>query len=178
MGSVRTVIIGVSVLASVATATAVTSSAQAASEVGQCKRSDLTIHAQLSTPAGGTNFALLHFKNKLQAHSCTTYGYPGVAVLTAAGKQKYQAVRTPSGYAGGLQSGRKAPHITLKPGQEATAVIEAASRRLGGTTCPSYGSILITAPNTYRSADRALRLFTCKSPDVHPLIAGSTGQQS
>ena len=137
MGSVRKIIIGVSVLASVATATAVTSGAQAAPQVGQCKRSDLTIHAQLSTPAGGTNLALLHFKNKLKAHSCTTYGYPGVAVLTAAGKQKYQAVRTPSGYAGGLQSGRnadrgvpRAPAITRCSSPPRTRTV----RRIGHCT--------------------------------------------
>jgi Protein of unknown function (DUF4232) len=70
--------------------------------------------------------------------SCQTRGYPGVALLNAAGQQVKQAVRS------GLSRG-PAPLITLRPGQVASAGLLANSASC--TSLAKVSGVLVTAPD-------------------------------
>ncbi len=72
------------------------------------------------------------------SESCQTRGYPGVALMNAAGQQVKQAVRSP------LTHG-SAPLITLAPGQVASAGLLANSASC--TSLASVSGVLVTAPD-------------------------------
>jgi hypothetical protein len=120
--------------------------------------------------------------------SCVLEGYPGVALLDQAGRQAAQATRTPTGYLGGLLDNTSTPPIlTVAPGATASALLESTDVPTGNaTSCPSYQSFLVTPPNLRVSvtlrlpshgADALSALPGCSPPQIHPVVAGSTGRQ-
>jgi hypothetical protein len=88
------------------------------------------------------------FTNSSQA-SCTLSGYPGVAGLNVRGVQVVQALRTPSGHLGGLSnSAATVLHVSLAPGQTASATVEGTDNPVGtATSCPYYPNLLVTPPD-------------------------------
>ena len=117
----------------------------------------------------------LLFRNDSGA-PCTMTGYPGVAALTAAGRQAVQAHRTLRGYQGGLPYGVNVPPtVTLAPGQVSYAHVEWVEA--GGTSCPSYPAILVTPPNTTVSTRLNVAgangpgFYLCASLEVHPVTS-------
>lgn len=107
----------------------------------ECSAADLTIaytdNSQIKNGAlAGTSHqdSVVMFTNKSSA-SCQTAGYPGVAVLDAAGRQIKQAVRVAG----------PAPVIVLRPGQVASALISANSASCVKET--TAAGLLVTAPN-------------------------------
>jgi hypothetical protein len=72
------------------------------------------------------------------SESCQTRGYPGVALVNAAGQQVRQAVRS------SLSRG-PAPLITLRPGQVASAGLLANSASC--TSLAKVSGVLVTAPD-------------------------------
>lgn len=118
----------------------------------------------------------LHFRNA-STTACALYGYPGVALLNAAGQEVAQAQRTPVGYAGGLRTGSSNPPTAiLAPGLTATALVEGTDAPRTGpvTSCPVYSGMLVTPPTTTESVRLTLRLrplIGCSPVEVHPVIA-------
>ncbi|MHB1536389.1 MAG: DUF4232 domain-containing protein [Acidimicrobiales bacterium] len=120
--------------------------------------------------------------------SCVLGGYPGVALLDASGHQAVQAMRTPGGYLGGLSSESTTPPVlTVAPGQTVSALLEGTDIPVGAaTSCPSYPAVLVTPPNQHvpillqfaAAPVGFMGAFPgCSTPEIHPVVSGSTGRQ-
>jgi len=139
--------------------------------------------AQLTTTLRNDGAAMGHvgetivFTN-VSTSACTLYGYPGVAGFDAAGTQIMQASRTPSGYLGGLNTPNGPPStVALAPGQAASAIVEGVDNSVGSMPCVQLSGLLVTAPNTTRSVDLPSDSHECDGLVVHPVVAGTSGQQ-
>ena len=139
---------------------------------------------QLSTTLGKQGVGLGHvgqvvvFTN-VGTSGCTLYGYPGVAGLDAAGTQIMQAIRTPSGYLGGLWNAPNGPPpvVALAPGQVASALVEGVDNQVGSMPCVQLSSLLVTAPTTTRSVDLPSDSHECDGLEVHPVVPGTSGAE-
>jgi Protein of unknown function (DUF4232) len=99
---------------------------------------------------------------------CTLTGYPGAAIVDAAGSTVADAVRTPFGILGGYTSGGSAPRVVLYT-SGGTAVIEWTMTSHGGSRCYTNVMLLSTPPGTtatesYRRHPRVCGL------QVHPVV--------
>jgi len=122
---------------------------------------------------------LITFTNTGQL-PCQLTGYPGVAVLDAKGRQVRQAARTPSGYLGGVRDasgmhGGKPLPVVLHAGEVGSALLEGEDVGTDGKGCPTESGLLVTPPNTRKSARIALRVVICGGVQVHPVVAGGSG---
>jgi hypothetical protein len=110
---------------------------------------------------------------------CTLYGYPGIAGLDAAGTQIMQAIRTPSGYLGGLWNAPNSPPpvVALAPGQVASALVEGIDNQVGSMPCVQLSGLLVTAPDTTRSVDLPSGSHECDGLEVHPVVPGTGGTE-
>ena len=89
------------------------------------------------------------------------------------------ARREPRGYFGGLPAGNDTPpRVTLQAGQEATALVEFATRsQPNGGSCPSWSALRVTLPHHSGLTALALRYTACTtSLTVDPLLSGATGR--
>jgi hypothetical protein len=110
------------------------------------------------------------------ATTCTMYGYPGVRV--SSNGQASGADDTPNSYLGGL-SGSTIPTVSLAPGATASAFIEGTDNPEGtAPSCPTYSSLEITPPGDSQTFTLDTSLPGCSTIEVHPVVNGSTGQQS
>jgi hypothetical protein len=133
-----------------------------------CGFSQLAVTAVFGGVGLGHESVLLLFKNT-SAMTCSLYGYPGVAGLNAQGVQITQAVRTLNGYMGG--AGQSAPHVSLVPGDAASAVVEGTDVPVGNeTSCPTYSSLLVTPPDATQSVAIHISLPGCSGLQVHPVV--------
>jgi len=139
--------------------------------------------AQLAVTAGRRGAATGHigvallFENT-GTRACVLDGYPGVGGLDGAGTQVTQAVRTPSGFMGGLSGyvGGPVPSVTLTPGATASALVEGTDVPTGtATTCASYAALLVTPPNALQSVHVDASLPGCSGLRVNPVVTGTTG---
>ena len=150
----------------------------------QCTLSDLTVSAGPSGFGAGHQGVPILFRNSSQT-TCSLYGYPGVAALNSSGQQVVQAMRTPSGYLGGLAPGATTPAtVILGPGQTASALVEGIDNPLNGaTSCPYYPAFLVTPPNTTTSAQVPVAsassqgMAGCTPIVVHPIVPGTRGSE-
>jgi hypothetical protein len=137
-----------------------------------------------SARLGHEGIALL-FKNVGHV-ACILHGYPGVALLNASGHQALQAVRSPSGYLGGLTPGTTTPPtLVVQPGETDSALLEGTDVATGdGPSCPSYLAALVTPPN--QTVSTKLKLVKgasrdgfpgCSPVQIHPMVKGTTGSQ-
>jgi Protein of unknown function (DUF4232) len=143
---------------------------------GSCSNSQLAISFDGPVAGLGHEGVTLNFKNT-SATTCSVYGYPGVAGLDSAGTQVVQAIRTLSGYLGGVvTTDPSPPNVVLEPGQFASAIVEGTDTPVGPeTSCPSYPKLLVTAPNTSRSVPLNVGLPACSGLEIHPVVPGTTG---
>jgi len=141
-----------------------------------CAFSQLSVTGGQQAAGLGHEGVPLLFRNTSTA-TCALEGYPGVAGLDAAGDQVVQAVRTPSGYLGGLNPGTTTPPaVTLAPGQLASAMVEGTDMPTGTeTSCPQYPALLVTPPGATQSVHVTAALPGCSPIQVHPVVPGSTG---
>jgi hypothetical protein len=110
---------------------------------------------------------------------CRLFGYPGVAALDSGGTQIEQATRTTSGYLGGLAAGHTAQAAYLSKGESAAAIVEAlAFNSSGGSACTAYAGLLVTPPNETHSIKLAWDNDGCSGLQIHPVVLGTTGQDS
>jgi hypothetical protein len=141
-----------------------------------CAGPSVGVSGKMASAAAGHQGIVLLFINN-GSTSCVLYGYPGAAGLNASGAQVAQAQRTLTGMMGGLAPGVTAlPRITLAPGQSASAVVEGTDVPSGTeTSCPTYSSLLVTAPNAKVSVPIPLSLPGCSGLQVHPVVPGTSG---
>ncbi len=150
-----------------------TSSSVAPASGGWCDPASgvlLTVSPLHGATAAGV---ALHLTNT-STGSCTTRGYPGVDVVRADGT-RLSAQRTLAGALGGVRSGTAAPSVVLRPGQQATAVIEGPTTSSSGAPCPMAYELLVTAPNTTSTRAAAAGVPACEAPQVHPMVLGADG---
>jgi hypothetical protein len=109
---------------------------------------------------------------------CSMSGYPGLAILSAAGKQIIQATRTPSGYLGGIRNG-KPPFATvlLDAGGSASALVEGQVVNNTGKTCPTEHALLTTPPATTAPIKISATTVFCGQVQIHPIVAGKSGSK-
>ena len=147
-----------------------------------CTQKQVHIVVSKGLAAGGNEGAVLTFTN-ISAIPCRLSGYPTVEAFEATGTPT-TARHTPSGYLGGLYSQGSIPVVNLKPDGVASATIEAIDHPLdGGRRCPTYSHLLVGVPNevpTVRVSaalpDEGTNLSACAgAPQVHPVVAGPTG---
>jgi len=150
------------------------STAAPSAGVPACTSVTTRLTAEPQQPANRNGATLLHFAN-ISSHPCTTQGYPGVAVLNAAGQQQYQAIREPAGYFGGLQPGQSPPLVSLSPGQEATAILEVGDVYPNGNFCPSAPALLVTMPGDTASRTVTTKISDCGNAAIDPVLSGTTG---
>jgi hypothetical protein len=146
--------------------------------------------SDLTVSVGPSGFGLGHqgvpilFRNTSQT-TCSLYGYTGVAALNSNGQQVVQAMRTPSGYLGGLAAGAITPStVILGPGQDGSALVEGTDNPVNGaTSCPNYPAFLVTPPNTTTSVRVPVAsasfhgMAGCSPISVHPVVVGTHGSQ-
>jgi Protein of unknown function (DUF4232) len=149
---------------------------------GQCTAAQLTLATGPWEGAGGHGGFPLRFTNG-SATGCTLTGYPGAAVLSSSGQQVVQASRTPAGYLGGLAANQSSPPVVdLGPGQTAAAMLEWIENPQAPqqTTCPTYGAVLVTPPDTSQSTELAAPspIDLCANLEVHPVVSGTTGSEA
>ena len=123
---------------------------------------------------GHTGEPLL-FQNSGRA-ACSLTGYPGVALVSGGGRQ-LQVRRTPNGYLGGLlPSATSNPVVRLGPGEKASALLEGEDSTRSGAACPGYVGLLVTPPNQTVTSHIARPVSIC-DPQIHPVVAGTSGRQ-
>jgi len=140
---------------------------------GACTLKELTV--SVSHDAVDSVFVdYIHFTNRSTA-VCTMVGYPGVAVLDRAGRQQFQALRTPRGFFGGYSGSGAPPSVTLQPGQTATSDLEGTYLDSHQAGCPTDPAVLVTPPNATTSIRLNITVSVCVAPSIHPVIAGQLG---
>lgn len=114
--------------------------------------------------SNGRRTLVLIFTNG-SSSACTLEGYPSVDLMNSAGALLERAQRVPSGPAGG------APIIplTLKPGQVASALVEASAG-----SCAS-AALSVVPPGQFTPLPlRSMAMPRCDL-QVHPVVAGNGG---
>lgn len=160
---------------------AVSDQARAAQASGPpgCSSGQISVSAGRAGAGLGHVGAPLLFRNTGSA-TCVLTGYPGVALVKPSGTGEVQVSRSPQGYLGGLASPSTAPPVVrVRPGQTISALLEGDDNPAHGSgVCPSYQALLVTAPNQTVTV-RVARPFTffC-SPQIHPVVSGTSGRQS
>lgn len=150
--------------APVATAT----TTAAAAGPGLCTPTVMRFRLGAGEGAAGTQTVPVIATNASQ-QPCVTTGYPGVAVLNAAGAQIAQAKRV----AGGVVS----TTLVVQPGEQISALIGSASMGAGGVTCPTSPAILFTLPDNTDSTRIVAGIPGCADGvSVGPFVKGTTGR--
>jgi len=148
-----------------------------ASGVAPCKDGQVVVSV-LRTPwtgeAGLSHEGVLLRFAPFDTSACTLYGYPGVAGLDVNGKQVLQATRTPNGYLGGVQGGKPGT-VTITSLTPASALVEGDAAHAAGTTCPPLVALLVTPPGLHTSQQVEAAPPACGGLQVHPVVAGVTG---
>jgi len=154
-----------------------TGGSTSATGIAECTLASLSVTAGKPGAAGGHSRVVVAFINT-GAAPCTMQGYPGVAILDAGSAQVAQARRTAQGYMGGLPAGQSPPLVSLRPGDSASAIIEALSANPDGTACKPWSGLLVTAPDDTRSTQLVWAAGGCADPQIHPVVPGLEGSLS
>ncbi|MBQ1020765.1 DUF4232 domain-containing protein [Micromonospora sp. D93] len=143
----------------------------------QCTTAQLTVTLGSEDAASGHRSVAVVFRNSGDA-TCRLTGYPGVDALGGDGKTLAHAERTRRGYMGGPAGTGRPPTVTLRPGESASALVEASGFRADGTACKPYVSLLVTPPDDVRSVRLGWDTDSCSDLEVHPVVAGTTGRSA
>jgi hypothetical protein len=129
-----------------------TPSAPAPEAAGPCTDDDLEVTNGTLESANTQKHVILSFKNT-SSHSCTLVGYPGADLVTPAGGVLINVPRRPA---------NAAHHLTLNPGQVATADVTAyAIDTATGNACPRWGNLVVTPPNGFVSHPMSVDMPIC-----------------
>jgi hypothetical protein len=121
---------------------------------GPCTDEDLAVTNGTLESANTQRHVILSFKNT-SSHPCTLVGYPGADLVTPAGGVLINVPRRPA---------NAAHHLTLNPGQVATADVTAyAIDTSTGDACPRWGNLVVTAPNGFVSHPMTVDVPICSA---------------
>jgi hypothetical protein len=141
-----------------------------------CASGDVSVSLGRASAGLGHLGQPLLFEN-VGPSACSLTGYPGVALVRTGGRQ-LQVRRAPNGYLGGLSPNDTSnPVVHLRPDQTASALVEGEDSSRSGGACPSYAALLVTPPNQ-RVTSRIDHALAICDPQVHPVVAGTSGRQS
>lgn len=138
-----------------------------------------TLRVTVSAASGGDSHGgyVLVYTNDGQL-GCSMAGYPGLAILNAAGKQIIQATRTASGYLGGVRNGKPpVAAVLLNSGDSASALVEGQVVNATGGTCPTEHALLTTPPATTVPIKLVATTHICGQVQIHPIVAGKSGSK-
>jgi hypothetical protein len=140
-------------------------------EAPACATANLKITIDEADGATGHTMAPVHFRNT--GPRCWIEGYP--TVRTAAGTTAGKTLR---GFAGGQAKGddELSPYL-LEKGDTASAVIEALNANPDGTACKAVTELTITPPKQSESVTVTWD-GGCARFEVHPIMRGTSGQES
>lgn len=158
--------------------TAPTSSATESTSVPDCTMAQLEITPGHGGAASGHSGGPLLFRN-IGSTVCRLHGYPEVKDLDAHGNVEAEAAQTPYGYIGGVMphgNGTLIPTVDLRPGQSASAILEALDTQADGSACTGSSSLLVTAPNQTHSISLRVPAPGCRHLQIHPVVPGDTGR--
>lgn len=138
---------------------------------------------QIAVTAGGGGAGVGHVGVVLRfrsttASTCTLSGYPGATLVTPGGRD-LPVRRSRTGYLGGLaDASAPVPVVSVRPGQTVSATLEGldSAPAHGGGPCPRYAHLLVTPPNQTVTVRMASPLREVCLPEVHPVVAGTTGR--
>ena len=164
---------GTTTTATGTTTTGTTATSTTGPGSGECVAADLKPSFLGTNGAAGTiavGFALTNSSGS----TCTTYGWPGVQLLSSSGSAlPTDAERTSSDMLGATP----ATDITLKPGQEASFRLIASDFASGSTaSCPNATALQIIAPNDTATLRVAISggIPACGRATLSPLMAGTS----
>lgn len=145
----------------------------------QCKAATTRITARLGQSVSQQAGVFLVFTNIGRA-PCAMRGYAGVAVLNSRGAQAYQATRQLAGYIGGVAPpATQPPAVTLRPGAQASAILEVSvSSQPGGAICPTAPGLLVTLPDDLTTVHLTVTVPNCGKASINPIVPGPTGRYS
>jgi hypothetical protein len=132
-----------------------------------CTNGQTAVTNQLEQSASGHRSVVLRFSLALGGQPCTLTGYPGVD--TGEGGPLLHAVRTLSGFGGGLRT-NQVPTVTVSSDQPQYAVVEglAVDKNDADHTCPTYRELVVTPPDTTDASTVPVHIDTCEL-QVHPM---------
>jgi Protein of unknown function (DUF4232) len=139
-----------------------------------CTGDQLTVTSTPLTGKSGDSHGILLTYDNNGKHPCTLTGYPGAAILDAAGYTLADAVRTPAGILGGYSSDGRAPRVVLYA-RNGSAVIEWTAGQHGGSRCYSEVTLLSTPPGTTATRSYGMQPRVC-GLQVHPVVADGSGK--
>ena len=135
------------------TVTAAPSTIPADAPTGPCTDADLKVSNNALESQGSEYRLLLHFTNT-SARPCTLTGYPGADLVNETGPVVHVERRP----------GNATPHLTLQPGEAATADLQSSDTNpANGGMCPRWGSVVVIAPNTFQARDLGIGMPFCSA---------------
>jgi hypothetical protein len=157
------------------TASSTAPQARSATVAAGCTAAHTTVSLGATGAATGHLGITLLFHNS-GAAPCTLTGFPGAALTSR--HRVLHARRTLRGFLGGLSpQARVIPGVRLAAGGYASALLEGEDvNAQTNAACPSYSDLLVTPPNQRVTARLHRSLEMC-NPEIHPVVAGTTGRQ-
>jgi hypothetical protein len=120
----------------------------------RCHTSQLGVSAPTATGAAGTIELSFRLQN-MSRQRCTIYGFVGMQMLDAAGRN----IRTRVVRNGGFLSGQPGPNlVNLPPRDTATFQVQYGDVPVGSETCVQASRLLVTPPDETASKSVAARL--------------------
>lgn len=120
---------------------------------GPCTDADLKVSHKDLENQGSEYRLVLHFTNA-SSRACTLSGYPGADLVNETGPVVHVERR--------MQNA--APHLTLQPGDVATADLQSSDTNpANGGMCPRWGSVVVIAPNTFQARDLGVGMPFCSA---------------
>lgn len=136
-----------------ATVTVPPSPQPVATPPGPCTDADLTV-SNKDLESQGSEYRLVLLFTNTSSRPCTLTGYPGADIVNATGPVVH-AERRPH---------NAAPHLTLQPGEAATADLQSSDTHpANGDKCPRWGSVVVIAPNTFQARDLGIGMPFCSA---------------
>jgi hypothetical protein len=133
----------------------------------RCVTGALGIRLGQPGAAAGNRYLPIVFTNT-SGKTCTLYGYPGVSLLDASGKQ----IGTPAS----REAGSTPKLVTVAPGASASAAVHTAAQGVAPSCGPTSTQIRVYVPDERTAVDLTAALADCGGVfSVLPVVPGTSG---
>jgi hypothetical protein len=133
----------------------------------RCVTGALGIRLGQPGAAAGNRYLPIVFTNT-SGKACTLYGYPGVSLLDASGKQ----IGTPAS----REAGSTPKVVTVAPGASASAAVHTAAQGVAPSCGPTSTQIRVYVPDERTAVDLTAALADCGGVfSVLPVVPGTSG---